>query len=93
MHLPFFNRGDPPGTGVAEALSSIRVLRGLLPICSSCKKICDDRGYWNQIESYIREHSEAESSHSICPDCMKRLYPGYARAVADMSTKDAGPGA
>ena len=53
----------------------IKVLRGFLPICASCKKIRDDKGYWNQIESYIRDHSEAEFSHSICPDCAKKLYP------------------
>jgi len=58
-----------------HALSEVRILGGLLPICSSCKKIRDDKGYWNQIESYIRDHSEAEFSHSICPECVKKLYP------------------
>jgi len=58
-----------------EALSNVKLLSGLLPICSSCKKIRDDKGYWNQIESYIRDHSEAEFSHSICPSCAKKLYP------------------
>ncbi len=58
-----------------EALVKIKTLRGLLPICASCKKIRDDKGYWNQIEKYIREHSEAEFSHSICPDCAQKLYP------------------
>jgi len=53
----------------------LKVLRGILPICASCKKIRDDKGYWAQIESYIREHSEAEFSHSLCPDCAKKLYP------------------
>ncbi|GBE35132.1 putative histidine kinase sensor domain protein [bacterium BMS3Bbin06] len=53
----------------------IKILSGLLPICSSCKKIRDDKGYWNQIEVYIRDHSLAEFSHSICPDCTKKLYP------------------
>ena len=47
----------------------------MLPICANCKKIRDDHGYWNQIESYIREHSEADFSHSICPDCSAKLYP------------------
>ncbi len=60
-----------------DALANIKVLRGMLPICASCKKIRDDRGYWKQIESYIRDHSEAEFSHSICPDCQKKLYPEY----------------
>lgn len=53
----------------------IKALKGMLPICGSCKKIRDDKGYWNQIEVYIRDHSEAEFSHSICPDCAKKLYP------------------
>jgi hypothetical protein len=59
------------------SLSEIKKLSGLLPICSSCKKIRDDKGYWNQIESYIRQHSEAEFSHGICPECSKKLYPDY----------------
>ena len=58
-----------------EAESKITVLSGLLPICASCKKIRDDKGNWTQIESYIRDHSEAVFSHSICPDCKKKLYP------------------
>ncbi len=57
-----------------EALGHVKRLQGLLPICSACKKIRNDRGYWQQIESYIREHSEAEFTHSICPECMKKLY-------------------
>ena len=58
-----------------KALANVKKLSGLLPICSSCKKIRDDRGYWNQIESYISDHSEADFSHSICRDCAKILYP------------------
>jgi PAS domain S-box-containing protein len=58
------------------AMSRVKKLSGLLPICASCKNIRDDRGYWNQIEAYIRDNSEAEFSHSICPDCVKKLYPG-----------------
>jgi hypothetical protein len=57
------------------ALSQIRTLSGLLPICANCKKIRDDQGYWNQIEAYIRDHSDAQFSHSICPECVKKLYP------------------
>ena len=52
-----------------------KVLRGLLPICTSCKKIRDDQGYWNQLEIYIREHSEAEFTHGLCPECVKKFYP------------------
>jgi hypothetical protein len=60
-----------------EALVKVKTLSGLLPICSACKKIRDDKGYWRQIESYIRDHSEAEFSHGICPDCMRKLYPDF----------------
>ncbi len=58
-----------------KALTNVKQLSGLLPICSSCKKIRDDKGYWNQIEAYIQEHSEAEFSHSICQECAEKLYP------------------
>ncbi|MBI4961795.1 MAG: response regulator transcription factor [Desulfomonile tiedjei] len=58
-----------------EALARVKELSGLLPICASCKKIRDDQGYWRQIEAYIRDHSEAEFSHSLCPECAERLYP------------------
>ena len=57
-----------------DALAKVKTLSGLLPICSACKKIRDDKGYWNKIESYIRDHSEAEFTHSICPECSKKLY-------------------
>ncbi len=58
-----------------HALEQVKTLSGLLPICASCKKIRDDKGYWNQIELYIHEHSEAEFSHGLCPDCAKKMYP------------------
>ena len=58
-----------------ETLSQVKQLSGLLPIYASCKKIRDDKGYWNQIESYIKKHSDAEFTHGICPECAKRLYP------------------
>jgi PAS domain S-box-containing protein len=53
----------------------MKILQGFLPICASCKKIRDDKGYWSQIESYISDHSDAQFSHGICPDCAKKLYP------------------
>ncbi|MFP3999517.1 MAG: GAF domain-containing protein [Desulfobacterales bacterium] len=59
-----------------KALENVKQLEGLLPICSSCKKIRDDKGYWKAVESYIQEHSGAEFSHGICPECARRLYPG-----------------
>jgi len=58
-----------------STLAEVKQLRGILPICASCKKIRDDKGYWNQIELYIRDHSDAEFSHGICPECAQRLYP------------------
>jgi len=58
-----------------EAATHVKTLSGLLPICASCKKIRDDKGYWNQIEVYIRDHSQVDFSHSICPDCAQKLYP------------------
>jgi PAS domain S-box-containing protein len=58
-----------------EALAKVKTLNGFLPICASCKKIRDDEGYWEQIEKYISEHSEAVFSHGICPECAKKLYP------------------
>ncbi len=59
------------------AISEIKTLSGLFPICSNCKKIRDDQGYWNQIEKYIGERSNAEFSHGICPECAKKLYPDF----------------
>jgi PAS domain S-box-containing protein len=62
-----------------QAMEDVKKLSGMLPICSSCKKIRDDQGYWKQIEAYITEHSEAEFSHSICPECAKKLYPEFMK--------------
>ncbi len=59
-----------------QALEEIKILRGFLPICASCKKIRDDKGTWTQLEAYISDHSQAEFSHGLCPECADRLYPG-----------------
>ena len=61
-----------------QALEQVKTLRGIVPICSSCKNIRDDQGYWTQVEAYVRDHTEAEFSHGICPDCIERLYPEYS---------------
>jgi len=58
-----------------KALDEIKTLNGLIPICAACKKIRDDQGYWQSVEQYIGEHSGAQFSHGICPDCIKKLYP------------------
>ncbi|MBC8490932.1 MAG: histidine kinase, partial [Candidatus Marinimicrobia bacterium] len=60
-----------------EALIKIKTLSGMIPICASCKKIRDDSGFWQQVETYFQEHSGAEFSHSLCPDCLKDLYPEF----------------
>jgi PAS domain S-box-containing protein len=57
--------------------NEIHTLRGIIPICSSCKNVRDDEGYWQQVEAYVRDRSEAEFSHSICPKCLKKLYPEF----------------
>ena len=62
-------------TELQDALANIKVLRGLLPICSHCKKIRDEEGDWQMVEAYVREHSNADFSHGICPECLNRLYP------------------
>jgi YesN/AraC family two-component response regulator len=59
------------------ALTKVKTLSGLLPICASCKKIRNDQGYWQQVEVYIQEHAQVQFSHGVCPDCMAKLYPDY----------------
>jgi len=58
-----------------EALAEVRHLKGILPICSACKRIRDDEGYWHQVEEYLQEHADTEFTHGICPECVDRLYP------------------
>ncbi len=71
-----------------EALAEVKTLSGLLPLCASCKKVRDDKGYWRQIEAYIQDHSEAEVSHGICPECAKVFYPDYAAEMYPDSQED-----
>ncbi|MEN8200469.1 MAG: PAS domain-containing protein [Thermodesulfobacteriota bacterium] len=59
-----------------ESLAKVKTLSGLVPICASCKNIRDDKGYWNQIDNYIEDHSDAMFSHGTCPDCVERMYAG-----------------
>ena len=70
-----FEQVKEKNESLQKAVSEIKTLQGILPICSHCKKIRDDNGYWNQIEAYIRDHSEAEFSHGICQECTKKYYP------------------
>jgi len=64
-----------------QAGKEIKTLQGFLPICAHCKKIRDDKGYWNQIESYLNAHSEVTFSHGICDECLKKYYPEYCRPL------------
>ncbi|MGA2279991.1 MAG: PAS domain S-box protein [Verrucomicrobiota bacterium] len=72
-----------------DALANVKSLSGLLPICASCKKIRDDKGYWSQVESYIQKHSEARFSHGMCPDCIKKWYPDLVESGLGASSKEA----
>lgn len=65
-------------TELQQALEEVKTLRGLIPICAACKKVRDDKGYWNQIEVYLQRHTEARFSHGICPDCMSKYYPSHS---------------
>ena len=60
---------------IESKISEIKTLRGIIPICASCKNIRNDDGYWERVEKYVKRHSEADFSHSICPDCARKLYP------------------
>ena len=69
-----------------EALANIKTLTGLLPICSSCKNIRDDKGYWHQVEAYVQHHSDANFTHGICPECAKKLYPEFLGKIMPAET-------
>lgn len=64
-----------------EALANVKALRGLIPICASCRKIRNDQGYWTRLETYLRQHTDAEFSHGLCVECLPRLYPELADEV------------
>ena len=66
---------------LTEALAKVKTLSGLLPICSNCKKIRDDKGYWQQVEQFVQDHSRAEFTHSLCPDCLWELHPREAERI------------
>jgi len=88
-HLTLYslvNRLEEKNIKLQKALNEVNQLRGLLPICASCKKIRDDKGYWNILETYIEKHSEASFSHGMCPDCAKELY-GKQDWFIDMKKK------
>jgi len=76
-HKQFLSEREKLITDLQTALAKVKQLSGFLPICASCKKIRDDKGYWSQVEEYIRDHSEVEFSHGICPDCAVKIYGKY----------------
>jgi len=71
-----------------SSLNEIKTLRGILPLCSFCKKIRDDEGYWEQVDVYIHQHSDAEVSHGVCPECMEKNYPDEFKAIQRKKRKD-----
>ena len=73
---------------LSEALSQIRTLRGILPICMNCKRIRNDQGYWSQVEVYIRAHTEADFTHGLCPACAENLYPDLAENTGNSEGPD-----
>lgn len=73
--------------GLQKALATIKTLHGILPICSSCKKIRDDKGSWTQVEAYISEHTDVEFSHGICSECAEKLYPDYVKKTKNTPGK------
>ena len=60
---------------VRAQAQQVKVLRGLIPICAKCKKVRDDKGYWSQVETYLRQRTDASFTHGVCPDCLRELYP------------------
>jgi len=70
------------------ALDNINTLQGLIPICAACKKVRDDEGFWQEVEVYVRDHTEAQFSHGLCPDCARRLYPDYFKPSKDEPLSD-----
>jgi PAS domain S-box-containing protein len=68
-------------TELQGALEQIKTLKGIVPICSDCKKVRDDKGYWEQVESYVQRHSDAQFSHGLCPDCVEKYFPKYGKDI------------
>jgi hypothetical protein len=90
----YIERLDEKTASLEHAFAHIKTLRGLVPICSHCKKIRDDAGFWTKLESYLTEHTEARLSHGLCPECLRTHYPDYAGSIleppAEKKPKDSG---
>jgi len=78
--LKLLQRSHMQQESLAAALAEVRELKGLLPLCAGCKKVRDDAGYWQQVDVYIRNHTRAEVTHSLCPACVESHYPELSRA-------------
>ena len=76
-------------TELEAALAKVKLLSGMLPICSGCKQIRDDKGYWSQVESYVQKHSEATFTHGLCPECFKKYFPDLNDAPESESESNA----
>jgi hypothetical protein len=74
-----------------RALDEVETLRGLLPICASCKKIRDDKGYWNHIEVYLSNHAHVDFTHTLCPECIRHFYPEYWRRMQEQANTHTQP--
>jgi sigma-B regulation protein RsbU (phosphoserine phosphatase) len=72
---------------LSQALAQVKQLKGIVPICMHCKKIRNDKNYWQQVEEYVAEHTEADFSHSICPECLEKYYPDYAKKKKARATE------
>ena len=73
---------------LANALENIQIMKGMLPICSHCRKVRDDHGYWSRVEEYVRSHSDAEFSHGICPDCLRKEFPEVADSLEESANEE-----
>lgn len=83
-HTEYNSKGKPVRSiGIVQNITEVKLLRGILPICSFCKKIRDDQGYWNQIEEYVTKHSNALFSHSLCRECAEKHYPEFSEDLTD----------
>lgn len=74
--LRLYRQLQEKNADLEAALAKVKLLSGMLPICSGCKKIRDDKGYWNQVENFLQNHSEATFTHGLCPECSKKYFPG-----------------
>jgi len=89
QRLPSWGKDSPISfdESTMETLAQIKTLSGVVPICSHCKKIRDDEGYWNQFEAFVASHTEARVTHGICPECMAKLYPEYVDKPGEAESK------